>query len=348
MRLASSILALECAALVAGCSATPLTQLIVVVDTDYAVPAELDTIAIGVVGPEMPEDPVRVAPAIIGLPVTLGLVHRGGVLGPITVSVEGELGGSARVRRVVRTSFVASESRVLWVDLLRACDGPICTDVETTCLAGSCGGIDVDPRRLPLYAGTIERFDAGPTMDAMADVPIDDVPGLDARDTPADVRGRDACMPTGAETCNGLDDDCDGTIDEGVCTCMPACMLDHATATCVGGVLCDISSCETGWANCDMMRETGCERSTRTLSDCNACDRPCAFPIGLATPVYGTATCADGTCRVQSCSTSGYADCNDSIADGCETNTTNSATHCGRCDNPCTTGMMRCMGGTCR
>jgi hypothetical protein len=328
-------LALLAIVLLGGCS-QPLTELVVVVDTDHPVPGELDTVVLSVDGPDMPEEPVRVSLTSIALPVTLGLVHRGGALGPVTVTASGELGGTERVRRTARTSFVSGESRVLRIDLVRACDGAACTG-ETTCEVGACIGIDVDPATLPLYDGTIGRSDVGPPQD---------VPGLDAPELP-DVPV-DACMVTGAEACNGRDEDCDGTVDEGVCTCDPPCMLDHAVARCVAGSRCEISSCETGFANCDDMQETGCERSTRTLTDCNACNTPCAFPSGLPGTALGTPTCADGTCRVATCSSASFGDCNGLISDGCETNLTNSAMHCGRCDNPCTGGMMRCMASVCR
>lgn len=306
--------------------AQPLTQLVVIVDTDYAVPGELDGVVLTVDGPVMPEEPVEVPLASITLPISLGLVHRGGPLGPITVTASGALAGAERVRRTARTSFLVGESRVLRIDLARACDGPACVGSETTCVGGSCVGMDVEPASLPVFDGTVDRSDAG----ASVDVPVD------------------ACMVSGPESCNGRDEDCDGAVDEGVCTCDPPCMLDHAVARCVAGTRCEISSCETGFANCDMMQETGCEESTRTLTDCNACDTPCGFPGGLPGTALGTPTCADGTCRVASCATANFADCNGSILDGCETNTSNDRLHCGRCDNPCPAGMMRCMSGTCR
>ena len=33
----------------------------------------------------------------------------------------------------------------------------------------------------------------------------------------------DACVPTGVETCNGMDDDCDGMVDDGVATVGDPC-----------------------------------------------------------------------------------------------------------------------------
>ena len=46
--------------------------------------------------------------------------------------------------------------------------------------------------------------------EVVGDVGTADVPGEDALDAPPAV-----CVPSGAEICNGIDDDCDDVIDEG-------------------------------------------------------------------------------------------------------------------------------------
>jgi hypothetical protein len=74
-----------------------------------------------------------------------------------------------------------------------------------------------------------------PGLDVSTDAPMPDVPGLDAPDLP------DTAMPDGgepdagcsplAETCNGLDDDCDDAIDEDT-TCR-SCITPGSCSDCV-------------------------------------------------------------------------------------------------------------------
>src|SRR5688500_2538707 len=96
-RLLQPKLALICAvAALASCSSTELTQIIVVVDTDLAVPAQVDAIRIEVSMAEMPSTSTAMlsGPGATELPVTLGLLHSGGPLGPFTVRASGRLGAS--------------------------------------------------------------------------------------------------------------------------------------------------------------------------------------------------------------------------------------------------------------
>jgi hypothetical protein len=66
------------------------------------------------------------------------------------------------------------------------------------------------------------------------------------------------------------------------------------------------------------------------------CTNPSA-PDGTSCPIANaTASCQGGTCAVTACNT-GYADCNGSLADGCETPTT-TLSNCGGCGVSCTAG----------
>jgi hypothetical protein len=108
------------------------------------------------------------------------------------------------------------------------------------------------------------------------------------------------------ETCNNLDDDCDGDVDEGT-ICPP---LPNATSGCIGGE-CGIVTCNGGYSDCNGNRDDGCE--TFVLADrqnCGACGHVC--PGGP----NGVPSCVQGFCGL-SC-LPGWSDCNGIAADGCE------------------------------
>ncbi|MEW6433740.1 MAG: MopE-related protein [Myxococcota bacterium] len=149
------------------------------------------------------------------------------------------------------------------------------------------------------------------------------------------------CTPsdTGIEECNGVDDDCDGLTDEDFTLasdpnncgqCNLVCMVPGgsvATYRCVAGV-CGVGTCAPGRGNCNQQYADGCEVDTTTdVQHCGGCAMPCTTPN--ATPL-----CAAGACGIATCNP-GFADCNGQVPDGCEVNTTTSATHCGACNNTC-------------
>ncbi len=89
------------------------------------------------------------------------------------------------------------------------------------------------------------------------------------------------------EICNGADDDCDGTPDEGFdlgsdienCgVCGRACLTARvASAMCLSG-RCSIAECEEGWINLDGRPENGCELPCGTPGAdeaCNGADDDC-------------------------------------------------------------------------
>ncbi len=100
------------------------------------------------------------------------------------------------------------------------------------------------------------------------------------------------CIVTagGQEQCDDADNDCDGSVDEGVdkqsdvenCGgCGVVCeALDHAEAACVEGD-CALAACEAGWTDLDEQPETGCEyrctvRSSAQVREyCNGLDDDC-------------------------------------------------------------------------
>ena len=93
--------------------------------------------------------------------------------------------------------------------------------------------------------------------------------------------GACACVASGVETCNGLDDDCDGAVDED--TAGGPCEVSSAHGTCAG-----VSTCVAG--------VPGCAGPTAVAEVCNGLDDDCS---GAADEPFvdsdgdGTADCAD-------------------------------------------------------
>lgn len=182
IRARSALAAAAATTIAFGCPTDP-TEIVVVVDTDLAVPSVVDRVRVDVVGIG---DGARTAVAdlegagAVGLPVTVGLVRTGGALGPVDVAAVGERDGGEVLRRDARVSFVPERTMMLRLDLLGRCVGVGCPPGQT-CGSGGCRSIDVDPDELTPWRGDTGRIDAGLLVDAGADAgPAPDAAWLDA------------------------------------------------------------------------------------------------------------------------------------------------------------------------
>ena len=133
-------------------TAEPLTQVIIVVDSDLIVPGDIDRLRLYL---GLPSDRNRqlvngiLAPTAEGttFPQTVNLLHEDGPLGPIQVQVDALNGDDRVLTQTLRFSFQLDQTLLLPVDLLNSCVGLLCGPSET-CRNGECTSIDVPPEEL--------------------------------------------------------------------------------------------------------------------------------------------------------------------------------------------------------
>ncbi|MFZ5439317.1 MAG: MopE-related protein [Myxococcota bacterium] len=163
------------------------------------------------------------------------------------------------------------------------------------------------------------------------------------------------CSPSdgGVEVCDGLDNDCNGVVDDNFdlasdpnnCgQCNLVCSVPGTSVSsyaCVARV-CAIGQCVGGRGNCNQQYGDGCEVDLTTdVTHCGSCGNACLTPN--ATPA-----CAGGQCGIAQCAP-GFGDCNLQVPDGCEVNLQTTVAHCGACGNACTAANATnaCTAGTC-
>src|SRR5690606_7146553 len=205
-----------------------------------------------------------------------------------------DLRGSSRMRGPRRYSLMRRLGIWLLIAPLAIACGPgPRTETDAGPQPGDDGGPVVDPD-----SGTPGDPDGGPTC-------IDDDGdgygegcslGTDCND--ADP----AVSPAATETCNGVDDDCDGTTDEELVA--PSCdrtegVCAGAVARCDGaaGFVCDAAQYgddyEADETLCDGL-DNDCDGTTDEGCTCEDGDtQPCGSDVGACMP--GTQTCSGGT-----------------------------------------------------
>ncbi len=170
--------------------------------------------------------------------------------------------------------------------------------------------------------------------------------------------------PGGSETCNGLDDDCDGTIDDGV---LLSCYADadddgYPTAGAVAEPLCPtpgraaVGGCAINYTNrAPTTGNIDCQDARANINPgrpdfCDGEDNDCSGTVDDAEALSecsatgGYAGCRGGECRLLACQPR-RASCDGDLENGCETDLSTSDEHCGACGDRCPGG---CVNGLCR
>ncbi|MBI5514171.1 MAG: FG-GAP repeat protein [Deltaproteobacteria bacterium] len=266
----------------AGCTA-PATQLLVVVDTDYAVRGEVTTIRVTVEGVgvrdvqpyELAERGAAPTRVYFSLPLSFAVVPKGGDASrQVTVTAEAlDAAGGVRVSTFARTGFRDGEARVLELFLAQRCVMARCAPGQTCSREGCTAGtrpVETLPRLPPGGAPALRDGAADGTPDApdrsAPDAALDsaldsalDRPGDVALDSPRDLaleRSPDAPQDTAPPT---------DTLTR----------LDTVSMDTVGTM--DVASaCPVGFEDCNLLPGDGCE--TEVATDplaCGACGEVC-------------------------------------------------------------------------
>ena len=174
-------------------------------------------------------------------------------------------------------------------------------------------------------------------------------------------------FPGATELCDGVDNNCDEEVDEdGATGCSwyyadldkdgygagdPSCVCDPLGAgwSVLAGDCNEEDSdihpgalelCDEIDNDCDEEADENVDTSN-DLQHCGKCNNPCELNNAFS-------ECIGGECKIQDC-ISGYLDCNDKVADGCETNINQDSSNCGACNKVCALPHATevCLSGNC-
>jgi len=183
-------------------------------------------------------------------------------------------------------------------------------------------------RILPIFFGLVlalqcgcRRGDVGPDADAAFD------------SSPAGVATSDSGAANVEETDSALDS---------VGTTLDSAIADTTSSGDSGppAPLKGCGACPVGWKSCS----GGCVPENDPDYGCGTGCTACGARVTGAQVPHTTWSCAANACSIAACEP-GWADCDGSVASGCETDVTQPA-HCGGCGNVCS-GSTVCDGGSC-
>lgn len=239
-----------------GC-VTPASQLVVVVDTDMAIPAEMDEVRLDVARPDgTTATLIEEVSGRMVLPLSAAVIADGDQLGPIDVTASAYLDGDLVLARGATVTLVRHETRVLSLFLLSNCRGVTCAPGTTCGEGGTCRDVEIE--ELPPYTGTLPSLDTGVPDGGLRDgAVLPDVVAPDVPPMPCDSDAEcddglecttDRCGTTGCEHVGqsaSCDDD-DACTDD-VCVVGVGCVASPNTAPCDDGLYCNGSdTCAAG------------------------------------------------------------------------------------------------------
>jgi hypothetical protein len=183
----------------------PATAIVVAIDSDMSVPAELASVRVEVggaacSGASCAHDFDLSGAAPVSVPFSLTVTSASGT-GPLDLVVRGrDPSGADRVVRRVHSSFVTGRTLLLQVTLDRACIDSLACGDASTCIDGACTSDQIDASTLhDVVAGTELRFDSGMRGDASADAgEAPDAPGVDGGSLPRTCAEVPTTTPSGA------------------------------------------------------------------------------------------------------------------------------------------------------
>jgi hypothetical protein len=143
------------------------------------------------------------------------------------------------------------------------------------------------------------------------------------------------CVPNDGKNC-----ETNITNDPANCGgCGNACYYKNGKGVCTAKT-CQLSSCTSGYADCNQVDTDGCETALGTTSNCRQCGESC-------TNYHGTNQCTSSGCQ-PTCA-AGWGDCDGNKNNGCETQL-NTLTDCAACGRSCTKahGTPTCASGSCQ
>jgi len=229
-----------------------------------------------------------------------------------TLSNCGSCGTTCAIANATATCATGSCRVDMCADTHRDCDMNATSCETNITLPASCGSCTTD------CTGRANTTGAGCNMGACE---VTCSPGF---------RNCDGMVGNGCEVNITTPTNCGG------CGTNCGALANVGTTSCTSGS-CAISTCASGYANCDGLPSNGCEKPTNTNTDCGGCNVACSFPNAAA-------SCSTGTCTKGACNT-GFDDCNMNPADGCETQL-NTTSNCGVCGRTCAMGET-CTNGSC-